>query len=55
MITATQTLSDDMIELFAAEIGAEIGVNESRVSQLHPQAVARLRASLKEKLWTSPA
>ena len=24
MVTATQTLSDDMIELFAAEIGAEI-------------------------------
>ena len=24
MVTATQTLSDDMIELFAAEVGAEI-------------------------------
>ncbi|HKY13358.1 MAG TPA: translation initiation factor IF-2 [Microthrixaceae bacterium] len=26
MVTATQSLSDDMIELFAAEIGAEIGM-----------------------------
>ena len=26
MVTATQSLSDDMIELFAAEIGAEIGL-----------------------------
>ena len=26
MVTATQTLSDDMIELFAAEIGAEISL-----------------------------
>ena len=37
------------------EIGAVLGVSESRVSQLHTQAVARMRATLKEKLWTSPA
>ena len=42
-------------ELNLKEIGAVLGVSESRVSQLHTQAVARLRASLKEKLWTSPA
>ena len=28
------------------EIGAEIGVNESRVSQLHARAIKRLRESL---------
>jgi hypothetical protein len=30
------------------EIGAEIGVNESRVSQLHARAIRRLRESLGE-------
>lgn len=30
------------------EIGAVLGVTESRISQLHSQAVARIRASLKE-------
>jgi hypothetical protein len=30
------------------EIGAEIGVNESRVSQLHARAIRRLRDSLGE-------
>ena len=30
------------------EIGAEIGVNESRVSQLHARAIKRLRESLGE-------
>jgi RNA polymerase sigma factor for flagellar operon FliA len=29
------------------EIGAVLGVTESRVSQLHSQAVARLRARLR--------
>ncbi|MCL5059298.1 MAG: sigma-70 family RNA polymerase sigma factor [Candidatus Thermoplasmatota archaeon] len=31
------------------EIGAVLGVSESRVCQLHSQAVARLRAQL--KIW----
>ena len=34
------------------EIGAIMSVSESRVCQLHSQAVARLRASLKEQSWT---
>jgi RNA polymerase sigma factor for flagellar operon FliA len=42
-------------ELNLKEIGAVMGVSESRVSQLHTQAVARLRASLREQLWTGPA
>jgi RNA polymerase sigma factor for flagellar operon FliA len=42
-------------ELNLKEIGAVMGVSESRISQLHTQAVARLRASLKELLWTGPA
>jgi RNA polymerase sigma factor FliA len=39
-------------ELNLKEIGAVMGVSESRVSQLHTQAVARLRAYLKERAWT---
>ena len=39
-------------ELNLKEIGAVMGVSESRVSQLHTQAVARLRAWLKERAWT---
>lgn len=39
-------------ELNLKEIGEVMSVSESRVSQLHSQAVARLRASLKEKAWT---
>jgi RNA polymerase sigma factor for flagellar operon FliA len=39
-------------ELNLKEIGAVMNVSESRVSQLHSQAVARLRANLKEKSWT---
>jgi RNA polymerase sigma factor for flagellar operon FliA len=42
-------------ELNLKEIGAVMGVSESRVSQLHTQAVARLRATLREKLWTGQA
>ena len=42
-------------ELNLREIGAVMGVSESRVSQLHTQAVARLRATLREQAWTGPA
>lgn len=37
-------------ELNLKEIGAVLGVSESRVSQLHSQAIARLRTRLKD--WT---
>lgn len=39
-------------EMNLKEIGAVMNVSESRVCQLHSQAVARLRANLKEKSWT---
>jgi RNA polymerase sigma factor for flagellar operon FliA len=39
-------------ELNLKEIGAVMGVSESRVSQLHTQAVARLRTYLRERSWT---
>ena len=42
-------------ELNLKEIGAVMGVSESRVSQLHTPAVARLRATLRAKAWTGPA
>lgn len=42
-------------ELNLKEIGAVMGVSESRVSQLHSQAVARMRAFLREKAWTGLA
>ena len=42
-------------ELNLKEIGAVMGVSESRVSQLHSQAVARLRVYLREKAWTGLA
>jgi RNA polymerase sigma factor for flagellar operon FliA len=42
-------------ELNLKEIGAVMGVSESRVSQLHTQAVVRLRAALREQAWTGPA
>ncbi|MES2934954.1 MAG: RNA polymerase sigma factor FliA [Pseudomonadota bacterium] len=42
-------------ELNLKEIGAVMGVSESRVCQLHSQAVARLRASLREQAWTGQA
>ena len=40
-------------ELTLAEIGQVIGVGESRVSQLRTQAIARLRAMMRE--WLAPA
>ena len=39
-------------ELNLKDIGAVMGVSESRVSQLHTQAVARLRTYLRERSWT---
>jgi RNA polymerase sigma factor for flagellar operon FliA len=42
-------------ELNLKEIGAVMGVSESRVCQLHSQAVARLRSKLKEEEWTGLA
>ena len=39
-------------EMNLKEIGAVMGVSESRVSQLHSQAIARMRAFLREKTWT---
>lgn len=39
-------------ELNLKEIGAIMNVSESRVCQLHSQAVARLRASMRERAWT---
>lgn len=37
-------------ELNLREIGAVLGVNQSRVSQLHSQAISRLRATLHESI-----
>jgi RNA polymerase sigma factor for flagellar operon FliA len=42
-------------EMNLKEIGAVMGVTESRVSQLHSQAISRMRGSLKEKAWTGVA
>lgn len=42
-------------QLNLAEIGAILGVSGSRVCQLHSQAIARLRAHLKEQAWTGVA
>jgi RNA polymerase sigma factor for flagellar operon FliA len=39
-------------ELNLKEIGAVMGVSESRVCQLHSQAVARLRSKLRKEEWT---
>lgn len=39
-------------ELNLKEIGAVLSVSESRVCQLHSQAISRLRAMLKEQSWT---
>jgi len=35
-------------EMNLKEIGAVLGVTESRISQLHSQAVARLRTQMKQ-------
>jgi RNA polymerase sigma factor for flagellar operon FliA len=42
-------------EMNFKEIGAILGVSESRICQIHSQAVARLRSVLKEVAWTSIA
>jgi RNA polymerase sigma factor FliA len=42
-------------ELNLKEIGAVMGVSESRVCQLHSQAIARLRSKMKEGEWTGRA
>ena len=42
-------------EMNLKEIGAVMGVSESRISQLHSQAIARMRAYLREKTWTGVA
>jgi RNA polymerase sigma factor FliA len=42
-------------EMNLKEIGAVMGVSESRVCQLHSQAIARLRSMLREKAWTGVA
>jgi len=42
-------------EMNLKEIGAIMNVSESRVCQLHSQAVSRLRATLKELAWTGVA
>jgi RNA polymerase sigma factor for flagellar operon FliA len=42
-------------ELNLKEIGAVMNVSESRVCQLHSQAIARLRTRLREKEWTGVA
>lgn len=42
-------------ELNLKEIGAVLNVSESRVCQLHSQAVARLRAAMRERAWTGVA
>ncbi len=42
-------------EMNLKEIGAVMGVSESRVSQLHSQAIGRMRAFLRERAWTGVA
>jgi RNA polymerase sigma factor for flagellar operon FliA len=42
-------------EMNLKEIGAIMNVSESRVSQLHSQAIARLRSYLRERAWTGLA
>ena len=39
-------------ELNLKEIGSIMSVSESRVCQLHSQAIARLRVFMREKTWT---
>lgn len=42
-------------EMNLKEIGAIMGVSESRVCQLHSQAIARMRSRLREQAWTGLA
>lgn len=42
-------------EMNLKEIGAVLNVSESRVCQMHSQAIARLRAKLKDQEWTGVA
>jgi len=42
-------------EMNFKEIGAILGVSESRICQIHSQAIVRLRSLLKEVAWTSIA
>jgi RNA polymerase sigma factor for flagellar operon FliA len=42
-------------DLNLKEIGAVMNITESRVSQLHSQAIARLRVKLKDDSWTGQA
>lgn len=42
-------------EMNLKEIGAIMGVSESRVCQLHSQAIARMRTRLKDQAWTGLA
>jgi RNA polymerase sigma factor for flagellar operon FliA len=42
-------------EMNLKEIGAVMNVSESRVCQLHSQAIARLRAYLRDREWTGLA
>ncbi|MEQ1661403.1 MAG: RNA polymerase sigma factor FliA [Thiobacillus sp.] len=42
-------------ELNLREISEIFGVSESRICQLHGQAIARLRTKLKEDAWIAPA
>lgn len=42
-------------ELNLKEIGAVMGITESRVSQLHSQAIARMRGILRSQKWTGVA
>jgi RNA polymerase sigma factor for flagellar operon FliA len=42
-------------EMNLKEIGAVMGVSESRVCQLHAQAVSRMRTYLREHAWTGVA
>ena len=41
---------DRQLQSRARQIGAEIGVNESRVSQLHARAIRRLKEALKSTM-----
>lgn len=42
-------------EMNLKEIGAVLGVSESRVCQLHSQAIGRMRSTLREQAWTGAA